>query len=135
MYWTLLSNNSNKDISVFSFFNIYQHLVVAVITTCDAIVAPIPVKFLHFIYSSLLGVLFIVVAYILEVTGVAGDSGYWFLDWDSPFKIFLFSLGAVLVTALLQLLLLFFKHLPQLLQSKFCFSCNGKRTSKDVEQS
>jgi len=79
LFWTLLASNSDRPLV--TPINFHVHGVTLLLMIIDLFVIKLPVRLLHFVYTSVLGLLYVLYTFILHVTGVQ-SAVYSFLNWE-----------------------------------------------------
>ena len=88
LYWVLLFDGDA------SATNVHKHAVAAAIMIADLFITRKPVRFLHFVYSGIVGIVYGFFTLILFFTG-ANKLVYNFLDWENSPGIAVFMIAMI----------------------------------------
>ena len=78
-YWSLLAPAKSH----FGFFSIHLHAILLLITIINLIAFCYPIRILHFLYTVLVGFIYLLTIYITHLTGVESAIYGSLTDWNS----------------------------------------------------
>jgi len=133
LFWALLASTSEDPLD--SPTNIHIHGVTLLVMIIDLFVSKTPVYLLHFPYTMVLGLIYVLYTYILFVAGVT-DAVYGFLDWrENPSGAVGMGIGFAVLGALIgQILLWSLHHLRKWLHKKCCKAPSSVRNEYGMER-
>ena len=121
-FWVFIAHTKTS----WDFFSIHLHLILFILTALASLMLRIPVRFVHFVYTSLIMITYTLFTYVLHVTGVK-SAVYAVIDWQAnPVRSLSLLLTLSTVGPIISNLVLMFI-------SRLRCACRKKDTEKEVK--
>lgn len=126
LYWPFVMPSMEYKVAT-NVMNVYLHSINYLLLLIDLAIVAFPIRILHAVYSSLLGISYGIFTYIVWKTG-GTNAVYPFLDWkNNPGVAAGFTVALAVIAAPIMQAVTFFMYLLR----KWCFSKYGSEECED----